>query len=171
MALVLPVLPLSGQDPGPAVQIDPRVTDESFPWPDFIEATPVPGRYRLTAIVENFGLAGLEVGKEVPPMDETTQAPDISYICLAGDVERVDWLAELRSEGECTSDGPTGDDENFRIAVQCVEPGGSRNEIVLTGSASDQGMEMQMAMTMRAPEMGKMTMDMRMTVERVGDCE
>ncbi len=162
-ALALPVLPLWGQDAEP--------TEAQFPWPDFLEVTPVPGQYRMTAVVENVEMPNWDGGKDMPPADEMMGEPDVQYLCLAGEPERVDWLEEFSGDATCTAHGPTGTDDAFQLGVLCVEPDGSQNDVRLTGSATDQGMDMQMAMTMRFAETSKMSMDMHITIERVGDCE
>jgi hypothetical protein len=170
LALALPVLPLSGQDAAVSVDGDRNTSDE-FPWPDFITVDPLPGQYRITTILENFEMLGLDVGKEAPESEAPPSEPEIELVCLAGDVERVDWLEEMLGQGNCTTDGVTGDDDAFRIAVQCNDPGAGSHTLLLTGSASEQGMDMQMAMTMHPAEGVKLNTDMRITVERVGDCE
>lgn len=171
MALALPVLPLSGQDVAANVEAAQDTGDDEFPWPDFITVDPLPGQYRITTILENFEMLGLDLGKETPESEGPPSEPEIEYVCLAGDVERIDWLEAMRGQGNCTTDGVTGDDDAFRIAVQCNDPGEGSHTLLLTGSASEQGMDMQMAMTMRPVAGAKVNMDMRITVERVGDCE
>lgn len=170
MALALPILPLSGQDVAANVDAVQDPSGDEFPWPDFLTVDPLPGQYRITTIVEDFGMNGPEDGKEVPDMDESMREPDIEYVCLAGEAQRVDWLEDMRRQGSCTTDGVTGDDDAFRIATQCDDPGEGSYELLLTGSASEQGMDMQMAMTMRPAAGVKMNIDMWITVERMGEC-
>lgn len=174
-ALALPLLPLAGQDVTSDVQANAMHDgSEDFPWPDFLEVEPLPGRYRMTVVLENMSFPRFGGGKVDPgsadTMADALDEPDVSYLCLEGPPERVDWLAEL-SEGNCTSDGVTGGDDGFNISVQCDQPGGGRMDMQMSGSASETGLDMLMRTTMRGNEMGKMRMDVRLDVERVGDCE
>jgi len=174
-ALALPVLPLAGQDAGDGGDDGRQLSQEEFPWPDFVTVDPLPGRYRVTVTTRNLQFSGLDDAKPGTSGDLAGGSglgePDVDYVCLAGPVQRVDWLEEFGGQGACTASGPSGNDDDFRLGLQCNDEGGGQTLIRLTGSATDQGLDLLMAMVMRGPDMGKMRMDIGIALERVGECE
>lgn len=173
-ALALPVLPLAGQDAGDGGDDGRQLSQEEFPWPDFVTVDPLPGRYRVTVTTRNLQISGLDGAKPGSGGNaaggQSLGEPDVDYVCFAGPVQRVDLLEEFGGPGACSASGLSGDDDGFSMGVQCNDEGGGQTRLRLTGSATDQGMDMLMAMTMRGPDMGKMTMDIGIVLERMGEC-
>ncbi|VVT11620.1 DUF3617 domain-containing protein [Erythrobacter sp. EC-HK427] len=149
--------------------------EEPFPWPDFLETDPLPGGYRLTYSVENFTFPGLgmDAGKDDLGRTIGEQLPvETFYFCVDETFERFNMLEEMRSDsgGECTAAPVRLDGGNFSTAVMCREPDGAQMQMRLTGTATDQSMDAQLAMRMKNNVLGRLEMEMRLLVERIGEC-
>ncbi|RJY07968.1 DUF3617 domain-containing protein [Aurantiacibacter aquimixticola] len=169
VALALPVLPLVAQDIQ-VIPADPQTSQaEEFPWPDFLTVDPLPGRYRVTMVIENFDFPDIPGAKQ-NMLDDPSGEPEVGFLCVTDPAHRADMLAEISGE-DCTSTEPQIDGENFRFAVTCRDPGGGVSEFRGSGSARETGLDMLLRMRMSDGETGKMTMDMQITAEREGDCE
>lgn len=149
--------------------------DEPFPWPDFLEADPLPGGYRFTIAMERFVISGLgdESGKDEMDMSLMGEEAEVEteYYCVPEDVERFDLLAAM-SEGssDCTASPVRLDGEAFSAAVMCREPDGSQMRLRMSGTADETSMNALMAMQMKGQDAGQFNMDMRLVVERIGEC-
>ncbi|WP_340589445.1 DUF3617 domain-containing protein [Erythrobacter alti] len=175
-AIVAPVVAISAQEAVPNREaVDPAQDNgEDFPWPDFIETDPLPGRYRMTFTIEEMSFPGLEGDKDGQGMADAMREvmePEVNYTCLAGPPDRSNWREEFGGE-DCTTNYSRIVGDSFDTAIQCTQPsGGEAMNARFTGTAGEGGMDMLMTMQMQAADMGKMRMKMRMLMERVGECD
>lgn len=159
----------AGQDA--EVVTDAAEADE-FPWPDFLEVMPRPGEYRMSMTFENFQFLGEEQPKDgFNPFAEPPGEEEVELYCLTGEPDLVDWTRDFAGNG-CEQTAFNVDGGEFSTTIRCENDFGSGNMTLrMTGSATEEGLDMLMSMQMREPEFGKMSVDMRMSVERIGDCE
>ena len=150
--------------------------DEPFPWPDFLETDPLPGGYRFTVAMERFSLSGPGDmgGKDQMDMGDLMGEEaevDTEYYCVPEEVERFDLLAAM-SEGssDCTASPVRLDGEAFSASVMCREPDGSQMRLRMSGTANETGMNALMALQMKGDSTGQLEMEMRLLVERIGEC-
>jgi len=177
-ALAAPVVTTSAQDSGspPAIAVIEVEQDGEgeFPWPDFIETDPLPGRYRTTFTIEDMSFPAFDGGKEEPAMADALQPemePDIDHICLAGPPDRSIWANEFGGD-DCRTLETSVEGNEFNVVLRCeggMGPGTMNARI--SGTAGEQGLDMRIVMQVPQGEMGKMRMSMRVQLERVGDCE
>ena len=175
LALAAPSLAAAWQDGNVSIQTEPlQDGEEEFVWPDFIEADPLPGRYRATFTIEDMSFPGLDGGKEERAIAEGIQsgmAPEISYICLSGPPDRAVWAEEFGSDN-CTTRESRIDGSHFDVVLQCNDATGTGTmNGRFSGTAGEQGLDMLMDMRIREGGAGKMKMAMRIQLERVGECE
>ncbi|MBH5322041.1 DUF3617 domain-containing protein [Aurantiacibacter sediminis] len=145
--------------------------EPDFPWPDFLDVTPLPGAYELEMRVTDVQFPD---SPEMAFMSEIlmNEVPEVENYCLTGEPERVDWVNEFM-DGDCTGSEPQMDGNSFTQVLQCQESNDGPPEMMinLSAEASDQGMDLDMSILMRDQEIGKMRMAMEIDLRRTGDCE
>lgn len=134
------------------------------------------GKWSNTMVIESFEMPGAP--PEAAGLFESMVGQErTSEQCLTQ--EEIDENLQEMARGpmdnneECTT-------EEFSIAggtikgrMTCSSPTGGKATINIDGSHSDSSMNMTMAMNAEDPQMpgGKMSMVMKMSGERVGDCD
>jgi len=176
LALAAPLFAISAQDAGVDVAIAPPEQDsgENFPWPNFIETDPLPGRYRTIFTIEDMSFPSFDGGKVEGRMAETMEnqpEPEIEHVCLAGPPDRADWIREF-GDNDCTTLRSEIAGDAFDVTMQCRDGGGmGLTNARFSGTANETGMDLLLAMRITEESFGKMRMNVRIQVERVGDCE
>lgn len=179
-ALIIPPLALALAAPGFALAAQEAVvatepaqgsaSERRFRWPDFIPVDPLPGEYRLTMTFGSIRVANAEAGKIEDVLADEIGEPEVTYQCLVGEPNRAN-IAYAFDVDDCIASEPSFDGDAFDISLQCSAPNSDISNIRLSGIANDQGLDMLTVMRMDDEDVGKMQLDMRIQIERVGDCE
>lgn len=159
-------------DYGEAYDEEPSAAGNNpWPWPDFMQVVPVPGQYRTkvtlisvdSPMFEEFGEFDMEaVIRE--------GFPEIRDMCVRGDEEHRDWVAEL-AVGDCADPEVVVDGDSFTVSQQCTSPDGVINSMVVEGQVSETRSRTDFRMqTAEGGALGPISMHMRATTRRTGDC-
>lgn len=164
-------LALSAQDQTGEITTGYSEEEAPFPWPDFLEVDPLPGEYRVSITMLDFNFSGLEGGKDDTSLIGEEGGTEVEYFCLAGEPNRENWFDELGGES-CTQRQFDVDGSAFTMSMQCPDNfGGGPMTMRVAGEATEQGLDIRMHMRAYEGDLGKMTMDMRVAMERMGECE
>ncbi len=131
---------------------------------------PDPGKYRTDAELISFEAPGIDAN--IRGMISQAMAGGFqreNTYCLKSEDTGKDWLQSL-AKSDCTLDSFSASGNSFSSRMTCKVDGGQKATIDMSGTASGNSSDVTMAMDMVAPELGRMTMKMRMKSQRVGDC-
>lgn len=153
------------------------VTDEvdsgdgqPWPWPDFMQVSPLPGQYRSKMILVSFESPMLEeLGGDFMQAMMREAFPEVREFCVTGGEEHDDWGSQF-TDGECGAPEITIEGDRFTATSQCSNPAGEHTSVRIEGEVGESRSRMDMHVQVEEPEFGTMTMHMRSTTRRTGDC-
>ncbi len=130
---------------------------------------PDPGKYRTDMELVSFEAPGMPANMRgmMSQMMASGFQRENTY-CLTPEDTGQDWLEQM-SNSDCTLDEFSADGNSFSTAMSCDMEGQSAT-IAMTGTASGNSSDVTMAMDFAVPDMGRITMTMRMQSQRVGEC-
>lgn len=137
--------------------------------------TPQAGQYRTT-----MELIELSIPDAPPEMAQAMQqgfgegAQEAKTYCVTPEqaaqaTSREEMLKNL-ADSNCTVDRFDQSGGRIDAALTCSGDGMMSGEVLLAGTMSETGSDMEMSFKMQIPQAGEATMRMRMVSERIGDC-
>jgi Protein of unknown function (DUF3617) len=137
--------------------------------------TPQAGQYRTT-----MELLEISVPDAPPEMAQALQqgfgqgAQEANTYCVtpeqaAQSTSREEVLKNL-ADSNCTVDRYDQSGGRIDAALTCAGDGMMSGEVLLTGTMTETGSDMEMSFKMQVPQAGEATMRMHMVSERIGDC-
>jgi Protein of unknown function (DUF3617) len=137
--------------------------------------TPQAGQYRTT-----MELIEIAVPNAPPEMAQALQqgfgsgAQQANTYCItpeqaAQSTSREEVLKNL-ADSNCTVDRYDQTGGQIDAALTCSGDGMMNGQVLLTGTMTETGSNMEMSFKMQVPQAGEATMRMRMVSERIGDC-
>jgi hypothetical protein len=153
---------------------DSYAGDEPFPWPNFVDVRPEPGRYRMKMTVADLQFPQLEdTADDSFDIAEVMRSVmnETQYFCVAADdPPSDDWFSQ-RTDEECSEPQVTVDGGDFNFAQQCRDETGGTSDIGINGTIEPTRARIQLQARASGQEFPDMSMTTRMTAERVGDCD
>lgn len=136
----------------------------------FESMRPDPGKYRTDVELISFEAPGLD--PNLRGMIGQAMAggfkQDNTY-CITSEETSKDWLESL-AKSDCTLDSFSASGNSFSSRMTCEVERGQTATIDMSGSSSGSSSDVSMAMDMGVPDLGRVTMKMRMKSQRIGDC-
>ncbi|WAT17788.1 DUF3617 family protein [Aurantiacibacter sp. MUD11] len=131
---------------------------------------PQPGQYGTTLELISFEMPGATSIDMSALQEEFAEgaASDASY-CVTEEMTREAWISEM-TDNTCTVSRLTADGNDFNLAMTCDAADGPQGRILMTGTATETGSDMEMAFNQPIPGVGDATIRMRVISERTGDC-
>lgn len=134
---------------------------------------PLAGEYRDTTTLLEFTAPGLPADAQAMMQSQMLQTEaDVSTRCLTPEQaagSREDMLVGL-TESDCTVQRFDVAGGDIDAALSCSPGDGITGDVTMTGTMGEQGSDMVLGFTSTMPEVGQVTMRMRMVSERIGDC-
>lgn len=137
--------------------------------------TPQAGQYRTTMELVEFSMPNAP-----PEMAQAMQqgfgqgAQEAKTYCVtpeqaAQSTSREEVLKNL-ADSNCTVDRYDQAGGRIDAALTCSGDGMMNGEVLLSGTMTETGSDMEMSFKMQVPQAGEATMRMHMVSERIGDC-
>ncbi|MCB2088375.1 MAG: DUF3617 family protein [Sphingomonadaceae bacterium] len=167
---VPPPLPYDGDEFVAADASVDSAVGTPWPWPDFMQVAPQPGLYRTKLALIAFDMPGNDLldGFDIGDLIRD-QFPEVHEFCVHGDEEPADWLNEVTS-GDCGEAQISVDGDRFSATNQCSTPDGLSTSFALDGQVAETRSRIDFRFTSQE-EGGAISMHMRATTRRMGDCE
>lgn len=133
---------------------------------------PDPGLYRSTVELLEIDMPGAPAGMEDTMKRMMGGANSTTEYCLTReDAERgFEEMAKKSQEGDCSFERFDADGGRIDAAMTCRSGEDNVMRMTLKGTGGRTSSEMTMSMQTEAPGMGKATMRMKATHQRIGDC-
>ncbi|MGV3555928.1 MAG: DUF3617 domain-containing protein [Croceibacterium sp.] len=133
---------------------------------------PDPGLYRANVELLEIDMPGAPAGMEDNMKRMMGGANSTTEYCLTReDAERgFEEMARNSQKGDCSFERFDADGGRIDAAMTCRGGEGSVMRMTMQGIGGRTSSEMAMSMQTEAPGMGKTTMRMKATHQRIGDC-
>lgn len=162
-------------DDGSVTDSDQFNENQPYPWPDFLGVEPLPGRYRMKVTLVDIDLPAIS---ELEGMGEfdleavmRSAFPQTEYFCIApGYRPERNWLGELDCQ-DCDEPQVDVDGNRFSFATQCRSDDGAFNNIRVSGTAEASSSLMLIDVAASEESFGEMTMQIRTSTQRIGECD
>jgi len=131
---------------------------------------PEPGKYKMTMEFVSADIPG------APPEMQEMMAQgtnNSTEFCMTEEMAEAGY-EEALTEGQadsCTMEKFDIDGGDIDMAMTCEVPGQGTSSVAMTGSVTPTSSEMNIKTEGTIPGMGEATMEMKMTQERIGDCD
>ncbi|APE28162.1 DUF3617 domain-containing protein [Aurantiacibacter gangjinensis] len=147
-------------------------SNEPYPWPDFMNVTPIPGRYKMKISLVDVDLSdnSLAAALTTPEMLAENFAETETYCVAPGSQRSERWLGDL-SDDDCSALETTVDGNSFTHVLQCTEDDGTEITLAIDGDVYDDRARMDVQVDMNPDDTGPVSLKMRIASNRTGDCD
>ena len=132
---------------------------------------PEPGLYRSSVEIQEVSIPGAPA--QMRDMMRSAMATQSDEYCLtAEDADKgfEEMARQSQDNMDCTFERFDVDGGDIDARMTCSPQGQGTMTVEVTGTGTSTSSEMNMAMTGEMPGMGEMSVKMRTTNERIGDC-
>jgi len=132
---------------------------------------PRPGQYRTTQELVAFAMPGLTQAQMDMARSAFAEgaAAETTTVCVTETNSREQWLSDM-VESDCTVSRNATQGSAIDLVLSCQGAEGVTGRVAMTGTATQDGSDMEMTFTQAVPGMGEGTITMKLASERVGDC-
>lgn len=131
---------------------------------------PRPGEYENTSELLEFSLAGMPADRlELVKQAFAEGAAQKATYCVTEEMTSEQWLSEM-AESDCTVSRFEAADGKLDMAMSCASEDGLSGRVAMSGTASEEGSNMEMTFQQDIPNMGDAQVKVRVQSQRIGDC-
>lgn len=156
---------------------DDELADEALSMEDVLAEIedngimPQPGQYIADVELISFEMPGATtIDMSVLQQEFAEGAASNSTYCVTEEMNREAWISEM-TDNSCTVSRLTADGSEIDLAMSCTAPDGPQGRILMTGTTTETGSDMEMAFNQPIPGIGDASIRLRVSAQRTGDCQ